>query len=380
VRRVLLLVCAIVLVDTSFYAAITPLLPYYAEHYDLTKSSAGLLAAAYPAGTLIAALPAGSIAARIGAERMLVLGLALLAVSSLTFGFAQEVWLLDVARFAQGVGGAASWTGGMSWLSSTAPRERRTEMLATAFGAAMGGALLGPVVGAVARSAGTGATFTGVALIAGVLLALTLREHARAPRTARATATGGFAQAFRQPLIAAGAWMVGMTALMFGVLEVLLPLKMGALGASGGLIAVVFVAAAALEAGVSRPAGRRADRRGWRGIAYFGLFATAAVALAASLPDSVALLAVIGVAAGPLVGLLWIPSLALLSEGSDLAGVDPSYAFAVQNLAWAGAQAVGSGGGGALADATSDFVPYALVAVVALATAAVMRTRIARAA
>ena len=52
-RRLLLLVCAIVLVDTSFYAAITPLLPYYADHNHLTKTGAGLLVGAYPAGTLV---------------------------------------------------------------------------------------------------------------------------------------------------------------------------------------------------------------------------------------------------------------------------------------------------------------------------------------
>ena len=36
-RRLLTLVSAVVLVDTSFYAAITPLLPYYAEHEHLTR-------------------------------------------------------------------------------------------------------------------------------------------------------------------------------------------------------------------------------------------------------------------------------------------------------------------------------------------------------
>ena len=51
-RRLLLLVSAIVLVDTMFYAAITPLLPSYSEDLGLSKSAAGVLTAAYPAGTL----------------------------------------------------------------------------------------------------------------------------------------------------------------------------------------------------------------------------------------------------------------------------------------------------------------------------------------
>jgi hypothetical protein len=40
------------------------------------------------------------------------------------------------------------------------------------------------------------------------------------------------------------------------------------------------------------------------------------------------------------------------------------------NLAWASAQTVGTAGGGALANVTSDIVPLALVAGVALVTAA----------
>ena len=124
-RRLLLLVSAIVLVDTSFYAAVTPLLPYYADHEHLTKTSAGILSGAYPAGTLVASLPAGALAARFGPRPLLAAGLAMLAVTSIVFGLASSIVVLDIARFAQGVGGALSWTGGMGWLSGAAPAERR---------------------------------------------------------------------------------------------------------------------------------------------------------------------------------------------------------------------------------------------------------------
>lgn len=366
------LVSAIVLVDTSFYAAITPLLPYYADQHDLTKTSAGVLTAAYPAGTMLASVPSGWAAARVGPKQMLVWGLGLLTVSSLVFGLAGDVRLLDLARFTQGIGGAVSWTGGMGWLSQTAPPDRRAEMLGTAFGAALGGALLGPVLGAVARGIGPAATFGAVAGIAFVLLVLVARERVAA-RAANREA-GGLAAALRQPLIARGAWLIGVSALFYGALDVLLPLKMGALGAAGALIAAVFLAAAALEAGVSRLLGRWADRRGWRGLARAGLVGTAGLALVASLPDEVALLAAVGVVAGPMVGLLWIPGLKLLGDGSDEAGLEHSYAFAVMNLVWALAQTVGAGGGGALARAAGDFTTYACVAAVALGMLAATRS------
>ena len=49
-RRLALLVGAIVLVDTMFYAAITPLLPRLADDLGLGKNGAGVLAGAYAAG------------------------------------------------------------------------------------------------------------------------------------------------------------------------------------------------------------------------------------------------------------------------------------------------------------------------------------------
>jgi MFS family permease len=372
-RRLLLLVSAIVLLDTSFYAAITPLLPYYAEHEELTKTSAGVLAAAYPAGTMLASLPAGAIGARVGGKLMLAFGLSLLALSSLTFGLAHSIVLLDAARFAQGIGGAVSWVGGMGLLSSAAPVERRAELMGTAFGAAAGGALLGPVVGAIGRAAGPGPTFGAISALAVALLVLVLREHV--PAAAPAREPGGLAAAIRHPVIARGAWLVGCTALFFGVLDVLLPLQLAALGAAGGVIAGVFLAGAALEAGIAPLSGRYADRHGWVGPARAGLVAIAAMALVASLPDSVALLGLVGVVAAPAVGVLWVPGLLLLGHGSDAAGLDHSYAYAVMNLLWAGSQAVGSAGGGALAEATTDFVPYAIVAGIALATLATLTPR-----
>ncbi len=48
-RRLLLLASAIVFVDTAFFAAITPLLPRYVDDLGISKTAAGLLAAAYPA-------------------------------------------------------------------------------------------------------------------------------------------------------------------------------------------------------------------------------------------------------------------------------------------------------------------------------------------
>src|SRR3954464_12708371 len=134
-RKLLFLASAVVLVDTSFYAAITPLLPDLTEHFRLSKTGAGVLAAAYPAGTFAGGLPGGGMAARVGVRPTVPAGLALMTLASGALASADSVLVLDVARFVQGVGGAASWAGAMGWLAGAAPREKRGERIGPPLGA-----------------------------------------------------------------------------------------------------------------------------------------------------------------------------------------------------------------------------------------------------
>ena len=46
-RRLLILASAIIFLDVTFYAAITPLLPTYVDDLDLGKAEAGILTASY---------------------------------------------------------------------------------------------------------------------------------------------------------------------------------------------------------------------------------------------------------------------------------------------------------------------------------------------
>ena len=377
-RRLLLLVSAIVLVDTMFYAAITPLLPRYSDELGLSKSAAGVLTAAYPAGTLLAALPGGWLAVRVGVRPTVLLGLGLLSASSVVFGLAENVVVLDTARFLQGVGGAASWAGGLGWLIAAGPPERRGELIGSAFAAAIGGALLGPVLGAAASETSPEAAFGAVGALGAGLLAWTLRT----PAPARGGAERGrLLPALRNRTLLGGMALIVIVGLYFGVLEVLVPLRLDELGAGSLVVAGVFVVAAGLQALASPAAGRYSDRRGPLPLVRVALAAAVVLAAAIAAVEAVVPLVVLAIVAGPLVGMLWVPGMTILSGGAESARLEQAMGFALVNLTWSAAQTAGAGGGGALADAAGDWAAYgSVIGVVALALVVALRVRMAPAA
>ncbi|MBA3567558.1 MAG: MFS transporter, partial [Actinobacteria bacterium] len=153
-RRFLALVSSIIFVDAMLYTALTPLVPGYAEEFDLSKTGAGLLVAAFGAGALFGGIPGGLAAARFGPKSAVVWGLILLGIASLAFAIADGVVALGIARFVQGFSSTVTWAGALSWVAGVAPKEKRGEMIGFAFGAAIAGAILGPMFGGVAETVG----------------------------------------------------------------------------------------------------------------------------------------------------------------------------------------------------------------------------------
>jgi MFS family permease len=364
------MVAAIVLVDTMFYAAIAPLLPYYSHHFHLAKAQAGVLAASYAAGTLLGSLPAGWTAARFGVRSTIVAGLGLMIGSSVAFAFARDVAVLDGARFVQGLGGAGSWAAGLAWLIGCAPATRRGELIGAALSAAIVGAVLGPVLGTAATQTSPKLVFLLVAGLGMLLLIWTLTERAPAAGGAARVALG---PALRERRVLTGMWLTALGALLYGTLGVLAPLKLSRLGASNLTVGVVFLVGAA-AAGIASPfVGRLSDRRGWRVPVLIGLCASTIWVSLLALPRSVALLFGLVVVADPLFGIQYPPAGAMISDGAEAAGLGQTYAFGLFNLAWAGGQVIGGAGSAGLAQATSDAAPYSLLAVLCLATVLAVR-------
>jgi MFS family permease len=358
-RRLLILVCSITLADTVLYAALVPLLPHYTDEFGLSKSQAGLLVGAYALGAFLGAIPGGIAAARFGPRRAVVAGLVLMALASVAFGFAGSGTELGIARLAQGVGSALSWTGALAWLVAGTPRERRGEMLGTAIGAAIFGALLGPALGAVAEAFGTRPAFVGVAAVSAVLIAWALRTPAVASEP---QPPGALVGAVQQPLILGALWLMVLPALLFGVLSVLVPLDLDDAGWGAAAIAGLFVGAAAVEMVVAPLLGRFSDRRGR--LLPLRLAAGASVVVTAGLAVAgrAAVIVPLVVASAIAFGSFWAPAMALLSDGAERIGLAQGLGFGLMNAAWGAGNSLGPALGGTLADVGGDAFPYALMA------------------
>jgi MFS family permease len=370
VRRLLLLVGAIIFVDTMFFAALTPLLPGYAEDLDLSKAGVGVLAAAYPAGALAGGIPGGMSATRFGVKPTVVTGLLLMVATTSAFGFADNIVLLDLARFAQGFASALTWTASLAWLVSEAPAERRGLLIGTAMSAAIAGALFGPVLGGVASLVGIEVAFAAVAALGLGLAVWAALTPAARPEQAQPLSM--LWAAVKDRAVLGSVWFVALPALLFSTMGVLASLRLDRLGMSAVAIGAVFLVSAAIEAVINPAAGRISDVRGRLLPIRAGLAASALMTLLLPWPDDRYLLAVFVVLAGMAFGLFWTPAMSHLTDLAERRGLDYAYGFALVNIAWAPGQALGAAGGGALARATSDAVPYLLLSGLCLVSLALV--------
>ncbi len=365
-RRLVLFASAVVLVDTIFFAALAPLLPRFADELGLSKSQAGVLVAMYALGGIAGAVPAGWLATRVGIRETVLAGLGVLAGTSVAFGIVDSYWLLVLARFFQGVGGALCWTGALAWLITGTPSERRGEMIGFAMSGAIVGALLGPVLGGVASTVGRLPAFCGVAVLAAGLAVWAIQLEP--PVRGEAQALRLLFSAFRSRRVLAGMWLLALPALLFGVVSVLGPLQLSSLGWGTLGIAATFLLSAAIEAVISPGIGIWSDRRGRLAPIRFGLLAAPAVSLTIPWIGNRWVLSLFILLAGVSYGVFWAPAMAMLSDSWEAIGLGHGLGFALMNFAWAPGNVIGAAVGGGLAEIAGDVAAYAAAAALCLIT------------
>ncbi len=356
-RRLLALVSSIIFVDAMLFTALTPLLPRYAEEFDLSKVGAGVLVGAFGAGALLGGVPGGIVAAKFGPKRAVVGGLVLLGIASFAVAAADSASTLGAARFVQGLASTTTWAGALAWIAVVVPRNERGQAIGIAFGAAVFGAVLGPMFGGVAELVGIRASFTVVGVLT---LAFAAFAALPAPAPPQPLSARGLLRAFRDPRFLGGLWLNTLPAMLFGMLVVLAPLALDEHGWSTLAIASLFFAAGLLEVVINPILGRASDRAGRLLPIRIAVAASIIVAAGLAFATQPVLIAVLVAAASLSFGACYTPGMALTSDRADVAGLAQGLAFGFMNTAWSLGATVGPTLGGALAEAWDDTLPYLL--------------------
>lgn len=265
-------------VDMFLYGSLIPLLP----SLPAVRGSAlisGVLFAVY-AISLLAATPfIGVWVDRKGPRTPMLAGLLGVAAVTVLFAVTVEVpgglglLLLLLARAAQGVAAAASWTAGLALLAATHAPERRGRVMGIALSSVGLGVLLGPAIsGPLADSFGPRAPFVFIAALAAadavariVLIKQVPPSRVRTPYRAL----------LRGPRVLL---MITLTALGAGVTafpEAVAPFHLYPLGVGTAGLGLVFAAAGVGGSLAAPVAGMFTDRLGAGRIAAAGTTITA---------------------------------------------------------------------------------------------------------
>lgn len=362
-RRLLLLVGALVFVDTMLYSALAPLLPHFAAEFGLSKARAGILVGAYAAGALIGGLPGGAAAARLGPRRAVLVGLTAMGLASIGFAFAGGFAGLCIARVLQGFGSAFTWAGSFAWLVAAVPRERRGEMLGAGIGAAVFGALFGPVVGVAAALAGRAPVFAALAGLAVVLGTVTLRLESVPAAAQEAPSPRALSRALANRHFVGGLALMALAAYLLGTVAVLAPLHLALAGWGAVGIGAIWLCSSALEAVEAPVVGRLSDRRGRLLPIRVALAAGVVLSLGLALGSRPLGYVPVLILSMLAYGALFTPAFALIADGAEASGLAQGVAFGTMSAAWALGALAGPALGGAIAGLSGDWSPFALGAL-----------------
>lgn len=355
--------------DALLYMLVVPFLPSRAQSLGASPFVTSALFAMY-AACLFAATPAlGWLSDRLGARRVLLMGLAALAAATLAFAYAPGLPLLFAARGAQGVAAAATWTAGLALVAQLTPLAQRPKVFSRILMANGVGTLVGPPLGGLLYMlGGFSAPFLVVAALVvldgcGRVLFLPGSRVLGAAQISAGRRNGALVKRDSQFVFAllvtlAGAGLLAMAepsiplvlSTHFGVEPVVIGLVFGG-------VALVFILFQPLVAAVTRWVGAE------RAVAFGLVMSAGALMLEATSATALqAELGLIHLALG--LSLILLPALEVLTRSGQKRAVAFGTLFAAYNLAYAGGQLVGPLIAGATITAAGPAQGFALLSLI----------------
>lgn len=152
---------------------VSPILSVYAATFSASATMTGMIITLFGVGRLMVNLPAGLLSQRFGHRPLLIAGPLILVVGSVIAALADNLDVLLMARFLQGIGSGIYMTVSSAAIATLAGAGERGRLMALCQGGMLIGAGLGPAVGgALASHFGYAAPFWAYAVVCAVALVI----------------------------------------------------------------------------------------------------------------------------------------------------------------------------------------------------------------
>jgi MFS family permease len=364
-RRSVVPIYALILLETLVWIAMVPLTPTFADEFGLSGVETGMILAAASLAALVVAFPLGVLADRLGSRRVTIASAVLFTLATLGQGLAGEFWTLLLARAAFGVAFGAVWGAGTAWLSDSLAAERRSGALGAATTVAGVGFTLGPVLaGVLADRYDTGTPFLVAAVgAAAVTAALVFAAPVAAPSPPRQHLRELLDVARRDTLVLAGIAIIVLIGLVGGGVNLLVPLQLKENGVSAAEIGLLFSAASAIYTVVSAFVARLGDRGATLRVGGIAALLTGlSIVLVLVSGSTTAAVAFVLLRAPPwsTMDTIIYP---LAAAGAHRSSLGRGSVMGLVMLGWAAASTAGPLIAGAVADAFGARAAYALMVV-----------------
>ena len=256
--------------------------------------------------------------------------MAILAVSTLLFAYANSLAVLFAARLMQGAADAITWGVGFALVADLYDAERCGRVMGLVMSGSNLGFMLGPSIGAALRDwRPAGAVRGGVTALAGRTRRVPLAAAAATHRGARAPAILSFV---RTPAIALCAVVVIAASATFSMFEPVVSLHLStSLGQSPSRVGLLFGVAALASTSLHPLYGRMADRYGGRRLMLIGLVAASAIMPVLARASSFGGVLTVFLVQAATLSMVVTPSLAYMADASASAG-GISFGVAVRPL------------------------------------------------
>ncbi len=362
-RRTVVPIYGLFLLETLVWIAIIPLAPTFADEFSLSGVETGMILAASSLAALVVALPLGVLADRFGARRVTIASACLFTVATLGQGLAAEFWSLLAARTVFGVAFGALWGAGASWLSNSLSDERRAGALAAATTVAGLGFTVGPVfAGVLADRFDTGTPFMFLAVAAAVVTgALVVAAPVATAEVTEQPIRTVLRRVRRDELVLAGIAIIVLIGLVGGGVNLLVPLQLRENGVSAAEIGLLFSAASAVYTVVSAIVARLGARAATLRVGGLSaLLAGTTIVLVLVSSSTLAAVAFVLLRAPPwsTMDTIIYP---LAATGAHRSGLGRGSVMGLVMLGWAAASTVGPLVAGGIADAAGTQAAYAVL-------------------